>query len=60
LIDFIEKIDMNDIWFNFSSIIIPATKKKSILFELQNIGIDEAFVYPETSNIANRIKKRYL
>lgn len=60
LIDFIEKIDMNDIWFNFSSIIIPATKKKSILFELQNIGIDEAFVYPETSNIASRIKKRYL
>lgn len=51
---------MNDIWFNFSSIIIPATKKKSILFELQNIGIDEAFVYPETSSIANRIKKRYL
>lgn len=60
LIDFIEEIDMDDLWFNFSSIIIPAAKKKSILFELQNIGIDEAFVYPESSNIASRIKKRYL
>lgn len=60
LIDFIEKIDMNDIWFNFSSIIIPARKKKEILFELQNIGIDESFIYPETSKISNRIKKRYL
>lgn len=60
LFDFIEKLDLEDIWFNFSSIIIPAKKKKKILFELQNIGIDKAFVYPETSNIANRIKKRYL
>lgn len=60
LIDFIEKIDMNDVWFNFSSIIIPGKKKKGILFELQNIGIDESYVYPETSNIANRIKKRYI
>lgn len=60
LLDFIEKLDMNDIWFNFSSIIIPASKKKKILFELQNIGIDRAFIYPETENIASRIKKRYL
>lgn len=28
LIDFIEKIDVNDVWFNFSSIIIPGKKRK--------------------------------
>lgn len=57
LFDFIEKISINNIWYNFSSIIIPARKKKDILFELQNIGIDNAFIYPETEYKADRIKK---
>jgi len=47
-----------DIWFNFSSIIIPSKCKKTILSQLEHIGIDEAFVYPEAEHMAKRIKKQ--
>lgn len=56
--EYIQPIDMNDIWFNFSSIIIPAKYKKTILSQLESIGIDEAFVYPEAEYLAKRIKKQ--
>lgn len=59
LTDMIEGLEMDDIWYNFSSIIIPANKKRAILYELQNIGIDTAFVYPESEYVADRIKNFY-
>lgn len=38
---------------------IPADSKKSILKELDTIGINEAFVYPELEHQAAYIKKRH-
>lgn len=55
--DLIQPLDMHDIWHNFSSIIIPPKYKKTILSQLENIGIDEAYVYPEAEYLARRIKK---
>ena len=47
---------MNDIWYNFSSIIVPAKYKKTILKQLADTGIDEAYVYPEAEHVAKRIR----
>jgi len=55
--EYIQPLDMEDIWFNFSSIIIPPKCKKTILTQLENIGVDEAYVYPEAEYLARRIKK---
>lgn len=55
--EYIQPLDMYDIWYNFSSIIIPPKHKKNILAQLENIGIDEAYVYPEAEYFARRIKK---
>ena len=55
--DNIQPLDMCDIWYNFASIIIPPKYKKEILSQLENIGIDEAYVYPEAEYMARRIKK---
>ncbi len=55
--EFIQPLEMNDIWFNFSSIIIPPKYKKTILAQLENVGIDKAYVYPEAEHLAGRIKK---
>ena len=55
--DHIQPIDMYDIWYNFASIIIPPKSKKTILKQLENIGIDEAYVYPEAEYLARRVKK---
>ena len=57
LTDKIHPLEMDDIWYNFCSIIIPAKRKKAILGQLKYIGIDEAFIYPETQYIAKRIKE---
>lgn len=54
--DYIQPLDMNDIWYNFSSIIVPAKYKKTILKQLADIGIDEAYVYPEAEHVAKRIR----
>lgn len=56
--DSISPLEMPDIWFEFSSIIVPPKYKKVILQQLEYIGIDEAYVYPEAEHIAKRIKKR--
>lgn len=56
--DSISPLEMSDIWFEFSSIIVPPKYKKAILQQLEYIGIDEAFVYPEAEHIAKRIRKQ--
>lgn len=55
--EYIQPLDMYDIWYNFASIIIPPKCKKTILSQLESIGIDEAYVYPEAEYLARRIKK---
>lgn len=56
--DEISPLEMPDIWWNFSSIIIPSKSKKVILKQLKHIGIDEAYVYPEAEHIAKRIRQQ--
>lgn len=56
--DAISPLEMQDIWFGFSSIVIPSKCKKQILSQLEHIGIDEAYVYPEAEYIAKRIKRQ--
>lgn len=56
--DDINPLEMTDIWWDFSSIIIPPQNKPMILKQLKHIGIDEAYVYPEAEHIAKRIKKQ--
>lgn len=55
--DMISPLEMEDIWWGFSSIIIPPKYKKTMLSQLRHIGIDEAYVYPEAEHIAQRIKR---
>ncbi len=55
--DSIQPLENDDIWYNFSSIIIPSKYKKTILSQLECIGIDEAYVYPEAEYIAKRVNK---
>lgn len=57
--DDIEPLELKDIWFNFASILIPAKKKRKLLMELQYIGIDEAYIYPDVEHIAKRVKKHF-
>ncbi|MCI8291670.1 MAG: FRG domain-containing protein [Clostridia bacterium] len=56
--DKISPLEMPDIWWDFSSIIIPSKSKKTILKQLKHIGIDEAYVYPEAEHIAKRIRQQ--
>lgn len=56
--DEISTLQMEDIWYNYCSILIPARKKSTILRQLKAVGIDEAFVYPETQFIAKRITSK--
>lgn len=58
LTDTIEPLDPLDLWYDFSSILIPARYKKTILKQLQQIGIDEAYVYPESEHLAKRIREQ--
>lgn len=56
----IEYIEEDKIERDFCSIIIPANYKTNILKQLEFIGINEGFVYPEMNYIANEIKNRYI
>lgn len=59
LVDEIQKIDPESLENQFCSIIIDAKYKSCILKELESIGIDRAFVYPELEYTAEKIKKKY-
>ena len=56
----IEEIDMKTIKDEFCSIIIDKKDKSHILEQLQAIGIDESFVYPELQYTARKVKNMYI
>lgn len=58
--DMLEPLEMEDIWFDFSSVIIPAKNKSKILYQLNQVGINEAFVYPENEYVAKIISKQFM
>ena len=60
IVDEIQKIDLESLEHQFCSIIIESKYKPRILEELEIIGIDKAFVYPELEYTAEKIKKKYL
>lgn len=60
IVDEIQKIDPESLEHQFCSIIIEPEHKSCILKELESIGIDKAFVYPELEYTAEKIKKKYL
>ena len=57
--DLLKPLEMDDIWWDFSSIIIPAKYKKKILLQLNEVGINEGFIYPESEHVARIISKYY-
>lgn len=55
----IDTIDKNSMETMFCSIIIDKRAKKEILSDLECIGIDKAFIYPELEYTAEIIKRKY-
>lgn len=55
----IESMEEDKIEEDFCSIIIPAKYKNGILKQLDFIGVNESFVYPEITYIANEVKNKY-
>ncbi len=56
----LESMEEDKIEEAFCSIIIPAKHKNGILKQLDSIGINESFVYPEIAYVANEIKNKYI
>ena len=57
--DQLESMDEDKLENDFCSIIIPAKYKKTILEQLDFIGINEAYVYPEVDYVASEIRNKY-
>lgn len=57
--DSLKPVEMDDIWWDFSSILIPSKSKKRILSQLNEVGINEGFIYPESEHVARIISKLY-
>ena len=55
----IQSIDKKSMEKEFCSIIIDKKAKKEILKDLESIGIDRAFIYPELEYTAEKIKNIY-
>ncbi len=55
----IQSIDKESMEREFCSIIINKKTKKEILKDLESIGIDRAFIYPELEYTAEKIKNTY-
>lgn len=55
----IGSIDTDSLKTMFCSIIVDRRAKKEILSDLESIGIDKAFIYPELEYTAEKIKKKY-
>lgn len=60
LSEYIRYIEPYDILSNFCSIIIDPKSKRNILMELEKLGIDKSFVYPELEYTAEKVKKNIL
>lgn len=56
----LEPMDEDKLEDDFCSIIIPAKFKKTILEQLDFIGINEACVYPELNYVASEIRNKYI
>lgn len=56
----LESMEEDKMVEDFCSIIIPAKHKNSILKQLDFIGINESFVYPEITYVANEVKNKYM
>ena len=60
LLNEIQELSEDIISNSFISIIIDQKQKKRILSELEAIGIDKAFVYPELMSTTEKIKNKYI
>lgn len=65
-----EKMNINEIQSNINKsinksikekarIIVDSNSKKQILNELQRLGIDEGFIYPDIEHISKTISEKY-
>jgi hypothetical protein len=57
--DGIEGIDTDSMKTMFCSIIIPGKVKSEIISDLESVGIDRAFIYPEMEYTAEKIRQKY-
>lgn len=57
--EYIDTIDTDSMKTMFCSIIVDKKAKKGILSDLESIGIDKAFIYPELEYTAEKIKRKY-
>lgn len=60
LLNEIQELSPDIISNSFVSIIIDQKHKKRIMMELEAVGIDKAFVYPELMSTTERIKNKHL
>ena len=60
LSDSIQELSPEIITNSFISILIDAKYKRKILRELEIVGIDKAFVFPELTYTTEKIKKKHL
>lgn len=56
----LRKIDGKYMEYEFSSIIVDKNYKKNILFELNNMGINKSFLFPELEYVAQNVKNKYI
>ena len=56
----VASLSLNIMKENFCSILIDARYKKNIIRELNQVNINEAFLFPEPEYTAKRIKNRYI
>lgn len=59
VLDMIQELSAKSISNNYISIIIEAKDKKRIIDELEIIGINKAFVFPELEYTAEMVKNRF-
>lgn len=55
----LDSIDNESMKTTFCSIIVSKKAKKSILSDLESVGIDKSFIYPELEYTAEKIRKKY-
>lgn len=58
--DELEPIDVESMKSMFCSIIIDKKAKKEIISDIESIGIDKAFIFPELEYTAEKIKNRFV
>ena len=56
----IQELSPEIISSSFISILINAKRKKTIMQELESVGVDKAFVFPELTYTAEKIKNKFI